>query len=226
MAAFPVLRELCDTNFSGNISRYNGNSDQAAGRCLWSTLGISANCTLTSCSYSWGWSWDTFVNKSITCRLFFCDVEILHKKTLIAFWFVYEMNQYACELHTQWSLVLKSSYIGPRGWWHDHCITSPSATIAWNMRDLLILIFLFFLYFFKTILNTKDSVPLFTKKTPSSWYKESHDKIETVVRPSQSYHGDSYTPTTMSFQWIEILHRCLSVSSNLQRCVWKSIYLK
>ena len=35
--------------------------------------------------------------------------------------------------------------------------------------------------------------PLFTNKTQSYWYKDSHYKPETVIRPSQIYNGDSYT---------------------------------
>ena len=42
-------------------------------------------------------------------------------------------------------------------------------------------------------------------KTQSHWYSDSHYKPETVVRPSQVYNGDSYTPKTASFQWIKAL---------------------
>ena len=40
--------------------------------------------------------------------------------------------------------------------------------------------------------------PLFTKKTPSYQYRDSHYKPETVVRPSEVYNGDPYTHKTAS----------------------------
>ena len=43
-----------------------------------------------------------------------------------------------------------------------------------------------------------DSGPLFTKKTPSYQYRDSHYKPETVVRPSKVYHGNPYTRKTAS----------------------------
>ena len=42
------------------------------------------------------------------------------------------------------------------------------------------------------------SGPLFTKKTPSYQYRNSHYKPETVVRPSEVYHGDPCTRKTTS----------------------------
>ena len=39
---------------------------------------------------------------------------------------------------------------------------------------------------------------LFTKKTPSYWYRDSRYKPETVVRPSEVYNGDPYTHKTAS----------------------------
>ena len=41
--------------------------------------------------------------------------------------------------------------------------------------------------------------PLFTRKTPFYWYRDSQYKPETVVRPSEVYTGDSYTRKTVSF---------------------------
>ena len=40
---------------------------------------------------------------------------------------------------------------------------------------------------------------LFTKKTSSYWYRDSHYKPETVVRPSKVYNGDYHTHQTASF---------------------------
>ena len=40
--------------------------------------------------------------------------------------------------------------------------------------------------------------PLFTKKTPSYQYRDSHYKPETVVRLSEVYNGDPYTRKTAS----------------------------
>ena len=39
---------------------------------------------------------------------------------------------------------------------------------------------------------------LFTKEAPSYWYRDSHCKPKTVVRPSQVYNGYTYTRTTAS----------------------------
>ena len=47
-------------------------------------------------------------------------------------------------------------------------------------------------------LNQKNWGPLFTKKTPSYQYGDSHYKPETVVRPSKVYNGDPYTRKTAS----------------------------
>ena len=47
--------------------------------------------------------------------------------------------------------------------------------------------------------KSNTSGPLSTKKTPSCWYRDSHYKPETVVRPSEVYNGDSYTRKTASF---------------------------
>ena len=46
---------------------------------------------------------------------------------------------------------------------------------------------------FKVPAECIESGPLFTKKTPSYCYLVSHYKPETVVRPSQVYHVNSYT---------------------------------
>ena len=46
---------------------------------------------------------------------------------------------------------------------------------------------------------------LFTKNMQSYWYRDSHYKPETVVRPSQVYNGDSHTHKTTCFKWIEAL---------------------
>ena len=46
--------------------------------------------------------------------------------------------------------------------------------------------------------STKYPRPQLVKKTPSYWYRESHYKPETVVRPSQVYNEDSYTCKTVS----------------------------
>ena len=40
---------------------------------------------------------------------------------------------------------------------------------------------------------------VFTKKTPSSGYRDSHYKPEMVGRPSQVYNGDSCTQKMVSF---------------------------
>ena len=57
-----------------------------------------------------------------------------------------------------------------------------------------------------------SSGPLFTKKMLPYQYRDSHYKPETVVRPSEVYHGDPYTRKTASSQWIEALenaNQCL-----------------
>ena len=66
---------------------------------------------------------------------------------------------------------------------------------------------------FSSKIFTKDTPwwPLFTMKTLSSWYRDSHYKPEIVVRPSQVYNGDSYIPKTASFNWIEAYSSTLRV---------------
>ena len=48
--------------------------------------------------------------------------------------------------------------------------------------------------------------PLFTKKTPSHWYRYPHYKPKTVWRPSQVYNGNPYTSKEASSSRTEALH--------------------
>ena len=56
---------------------------------------------------------------------------------------------------------------------------------------------------------------LFTKKTPSYWYRDSHHKSETVVSPSSVCNGDPYTSPAVT-QWK--LHE-IACSTALTSCV-------
>ena len=48
------------------------------------------------------------------------------------------------------------------------------------------------------------SGPIFTKKTTFHWYRDSHHKSKTVIRPSRVKHGDARNPKYGVFLWIEI----------------------
>ena len=69
-----------------------------------------------------------------------------------------------------------------------HCMTTL------NTNNVVSIVYWILLY---DILH--NTGPLFTKKIPSYWYRNSHYKPETVVGSSWVYNVDSFTHKTVSF---------------------------
>ena len=105
---------------------------------------------------------------------------------------------------THWSycsLSLSHRYIHIESYYSIMCQKEP---ISFSISAMVIGLILLVVGLVQGVAMTSKHCPgpLFPKKTPSHWYRDSHYKPPMVVRPSQVNNGGSYTRKATSFLWI------------------------